>query len=130
MHDSIADMLMRIKNAGNAGLQSATIPFSRYRLSIAKFLEKKSFIKEVSKKGEGVKEMIEVKIAYNKNKTPKIKGLARVSKSSCRVYCGVKNIKPVRNGFGLLVLSTPKGILSGEEAKRAHVGGEPLFKIW
>jgi len=130
MHDSIADMLIRIKNAGNAGLSSTTIPFSKFRLSVAKLLEEKSYVRQVSKKGNGVKQMIEVEIAYDKDKTPKIKGLARVSRPSRRVYYGAKNIKPVRNGFGIVVLSTPKGILGGEDAKKAHVGGEALFKIW
>jgi small subunit ribosomal protein S8 len=73
--------------------------------------------------------MLEVKLLYLDNQ-PKISNVQRISKQSRRIYFGVKNIHPVRNGAGLLILSTPKGILSGKKAKQEQVGGEALFKIW
>ena len=73
--------------------------------------------------------MLEVKLIYT-DKKPKITEVERISKQSKRVYFRIKDIRSVRNGTGLLVLSTPKGILSGKEARKEQVGGEALFKIW
>lgn len=129
-HDVIADMLIRIKNAGTAGKDATTIPFSNFKFAVAKVLADKGYVKTVAKKGKGVDQVIELEIAYNKDRTPRIQGLARISRPSRRVYYNAKHIAPVRNGLGLLILSTPKGILAGEDAKKSHVGGEALFKIW
>ena len=128
--DPIGDMLVRIKNAGNAGNTTARIPFSKVKYAIAELLKKQGYLADLEKKGKTVSKEIEVKIAYDENEVPKIKGLERVSKPSRRVYFGVKDIKPVRSGYGLLVISTPKGILTGSQAKKELVGGEVLFKIW
>ena len=133
MNDKIADMLVRIKNAGYAGKDTALVPYSKYKMAIAQVLLKNGYVQSVSEKRKGKKasgRMIEVGIAYAGKNTPKVKGVERVSKLSRRVYMGHRDIKPVRNGFGMLVLSTPKGILTGDEAKKEHVGGEVLFKIW
>jgi len=73
--------------------------------------------------------MLEVGLVYVEN-TPKIKDIERVSKQSRRVYFGMKDIHTVKNNSGLLLLSTPKGILSGKQARKEQVGGEPLFRIW
>jgi len=129
--DPIADMLIRIKNASNAGHETVLIPFSKLRFSIAKALMDKGYVAAVDKKGDKTKKTLQITVAYQKDKkTPKIQDLQRVSKSSKRVYSGVKAIKPVRAGYGLVFLSTPKGIMTGEDAKKGHVGGEVLFKIW
>ncbi len=127
--DPIADLLVRIKNAGNTGLPSTIIPYSQLKFEIASLLQKEGYIGSVSKKGKKAKKVIEVSIAYT-NKKPRIADAARVSKPSRRVYMGVHDIKPVRHGYGLLVLSTPKGIMTDKEARKEHVGGEALFKIW
>jgi small subunit ribosomal protein S8 len=129
MNDKIADMLIRIKNAGVAGKESTMIPHSNLRLSIAEALLKRGYITSVAKKGKKTKKTIEIGIAY-KEGCPKVKEVERISKLSRRVYYGFRDIRPINNGFGLLMLSTPKGILSGEEAKKENVGGEALFKIW
>jgi len=129
VNDKIADMLIRIRNAGAAGKESTIIPHSNLRLSIAEALLKRGYVASISKKGKKTKKVIEIGIAY-KGDEPKIKGAERVSKLSRRVYYGFRDIRPVKNGFGLLMLSTPKGILSGEEARKESVGGEALFKIW
>ncbi len=129
VNDKIADMLIRIKNAGAVGKESTIIPHSNLRLSVAQALLKRGYITSISKKGKKTKKVIEIGIAY-KGDEPKIKGAERVSKLSRRVYYGFRDIRPVKNGFGLLMLSTPKGILSGEEARKENVGGEALFKIW
>ncbi len=129
VNDKIADMLIRIKNAGAVGKESTTIPHSNLRLSVAQALLKRGYITSISKKGKKTKKVIEIGIAYKEGE-PKVKGAERVSKLSRRVYYGFRDIRPVKNGFGLLMLSTPKGILSGEEARKENVGGEALFKIW
>ncbi len=131
MTDPISDMLIRIKNASNAGHETTLVPFSKLRFSIAKVLMDKGYVSAINKKGDKIKKTLEVTLAYNEDKkTPKIQGLERVSKPSKRVYLGVKAVRPVRAGYGAVFLSTPKGIMTGEDAKKEHVGGEVLFKIW
>lgn len=127
--DPIADMLIHIKNTAIAGKFSALVPYSKLKLSIANLLVKEGYLKGISKRGKKAKKFIELEIAYTDNKA-KIQGVARISKPSKRVYYGTGDLKPVKNGYGLLVLSTPKGILAGKDAKKEQVGGEALFKIW
>ena len=127
--DPIADLLVRIKNAGNTGLPSTTIPYSQLKFEIVNLLEKEGYVGSVSKKGKKAKKVIEVGIAYI-DKKPRIADAVRVSKPSRRIYMGVNDIRPVRHGYGLTVLSTPKGIMTDKEARKEHVGGEALFKIW
>ena len=129
--DPISDMLIRIKNASSAGKKGTTVPFSNFKLSVAKFLADKGYLSTAEKQGKTpASAVIEVELAKVDGKTPKIKGLRRVSKPSKRVYYGTKNIKPIKNGTGMVVLSTPKGILDGESARKMQVGGEVLFVIW
>ena len=127
--DPISNMIISIKNAGNAGLNSVMIPYSKLKLSIATLLKEEGFINDVSKKGKEGKKFIDISIIY-KGKKPHITNVTRVSKPSRRIYIGTKDIKPVRQGYGALILSTPKGILTDKKAKEEHVGGEALFKIW
>jgi len=127
--DHIADMIIRIKNGGQAGLSSVLVPYSRVKLAVAQVLLKENYIKAISKKGKKGAKFIEIGLLYE-NGSSKIRGVKRVSKLSRRVYRGVKAIKPVKQGFGHLILSTPKGILTNIEAKKEKVGGEALFQIW
>lgn len=129
MTDKIADMLIRIKNAGTAGHDSVLIPYSDLKASIAQALLHAGYLSSVEKKGKKVKKELVLGVAYDKGK-PKIKNIKRVSKLSCRVYYGYRDIHPVRHGYGALILSTPKGIMTGETARKEQVGGEALFKIW
>jgi small subunit ribosomal protein S8 len=127
--DPISNMLISIKNAGNAGLSSAMVPYSKLKLEIANTLKEEGYVGNVSKRGKKGKKFIGLDIVY-RGKNPRITNVARVSKPSRRIYIGVKDIKPVRQGYGALILSTPKGILTDKKAKEEHVGGEALFKIW
>ncbi len=129
MHDPIADMLNRIKNAGNAGKELTDIPYSQLKESIAEVLFKQGYIASYAKKGKKVQKTLEVGIIYD-GKKPRIVDVARMSKPSVRYYIKAAEIKPVRNGYGLMVISTPKGIMTGDEARKGQVGGEVLFKIW
>ncbi|HAT68159.1 MAG: 30S ribosomal protein S8 [Candidatus Yonathbacteria bacterium RIFOXYC2_FULL_47_9] len=129
MHDPIADMLISIKNAGNAGKSTAVVPFSKMKETIAVVLFQNGFIASYAKKGKKVVKTLEIGIAFD-GKAPRVVNVARVSKPSKRVYLKADEIKLVKNGYGLLVISTPKGVMTGAEARKAQVGGEALFKIW
>jgi small subunit ribosomal protein S8 len=121
--DSISNMIIIMKNGSLAGLEFVTFPYSKMKLAIGECLKKEGYLSEVSKKVKKGVPVLEVGLVYV-DKKPKI------SKQSRRVYFGMKDIHSVRNGSGLLVLSTPKGILSGKEARKEQVGGEALFRVW
>lgn len=127
--DSISNMLIVVKNGSLASKESVSFPYSKMKHAIAECLKKEGYINAISKKVGKDQPVLEVGLVYT-DKKPKITNIERVSKQSRRVYFGVKDIHSVRNGSGLLVLSTPKGILSGKEARREQVGGEALFKVW
>jgi len=127
--DSISNMIIIMKNGSLAGKESVTFPFSKMKNAIGECLKKAGYVANVSKKIKKGQPLLEVELVYV-DKKPKITEVERISKQSRRVYFGMKDIHSVRNGSGLLVLSTPKGILSGKEARKEQVGGEALFKIW
>ena len=127
--DPLADMLVQIKNAGEAGKKSVLVTHSNFKLAVAQVLLRKGYIAGLAKKGREPKRNIEIVIAYQNNE-PKIKGIKRLSKVSRRLYANVRNLRPVRQGKGDLILSTPQGILTGAEARKGKVGGETLFTIW
>ena len=118
-----------LKNASLADKETASFPFSKMKNAIAECLKKEGYLSEVSKKMKKGQPVLEVGLIYV-DKKPKITEVERISKQSRRVYFGMKDIHSVRSGSGLLVLSTPKGILSGKEARKEQVGGEALFRIW
>ena len=118
-----------MKNGSLAGKESVFLPYSKMKQAIAESLKKEGYIANVAKKIKKDQPVLEVELLYI-DKKPKITEVERISKQSRRVYFGMKDIHSVRNGSGLLVLSTPKGILSGKEARKEQVGGEALFKIW
>jgi len=127
--DQIANMMNMIKNSGRANHESVVVPYSKVKHAIADCLVKEGFLKSVSKKTKKGFPTLELTLVYVDGQ-PKITGTERVSKSSCRVYKGVKEIRPTRNGYGLTVLTTPKGILTDKQARKEMVGGEVLFKLW
>lgn len=129
MTDPIADMIIRLKNGGDSNKETVSFPFSKLKYEICAVLEKEGFIHSIAKKGKKVTKSIEVGLVYQ-NKFPRIEGVKRISKSSRRVYKKADELKPVKNGYGTLILSTPKGILTGSVARKAKVGGEALFEIW
>ncbi|MBI5077892.1 MAG: 30S ribosomal protein S8 [Candidatus Yonathbacteria bacterium] len=129
MHDPIADMLIRIKNGGYAHKNVVEMPFSQLKEDIAKVLFAQGYIASYAKKGKKVGKALEVGIAYE-GKSPRVSDAVRMSKPSRRFYLKADEIKQVRNGYGIVVISTPKGIMTGDEARKGRVGGEALFKIW
>ena len=130
MTDPIADMLTRITNATMAGKTLTIVPYSKLKFEIANVLLKEGVIKSFSVKGKKVRKHLEVEIAYHDDKSPRIEGTNRISKFSRRVYVGTKDIRLIKQGTGFLVLSTPKGVMTGREARKLNVGGEALFTLW
>ena len=118
-----------MKNASQVGQASTAFPYSKMKNAILECLKKEGYVSNISKKVKKGQPFLEVELIYA-DKKPKITEVERISKQSRRVYFGMKDIHSVRNGSGLLVLSTPKGILSGREARKEQVGGEALFRLW
>lgn len=127
--DTISNMIIQIKNAGNAGHDSTAISYSKLKHSVADVLKKEGFIKDVEIKTKDGKKILFLDL-FIENRVPKIKGVQRISKPSKRIYKKFSEIRSVKNGYGALILSTSRGIMSGREAKRASLGGEALFAIW
>ncbi|MDP3763072.1 MAG: 30S ribosomal protein S8 [bacterium] len=127
--DAISNMIIQIKNAGSAGHNHVLVPYSKLKHAIAEVLKKEHFVKDVETKSEKGRKMLAVSL-FMENRVPKIKGVERISKSSKRVYKKSSDIRAVKSGYGALILSTSRGIMSGREAKRAKLGGEALFSIW
>ena len=128
--DPIADMLSRIKNAAGARLASTAVPYSKLKFEIVNVLLKDGFIKSFSVKGKKVRKHIEVEVAYNEDGSPRIDDIKRLSKPSRRIYLGFRDIRLVKQGKGMLIISTPKGVMNGREARKQSLGGEALFNIW
>ena len=127
--DPIADMIVQIKNASLSGKESVVFPYSKLKLAILDVLLKEGFIKSFGKKGKKVVKFIEVVLAYDEN-GPKVSDISRISKTSKRVYQKAKELRPVKNSFGIAVISTSKGLMSDKMARVEKLGGEILFKIW
>ena len=128
--DFIANALTSIRNAQAVSKERVKIPFTSLVWNILQVLEKKSFVGEVSKKGRNLNKYIELKIKYEESGEPFIRGLKMISKPGQRIYIGSKDIRPVRNGYGIVVISTPKGVMTGQDARKSNLGGEILCKIW
>lgn len=129
LQDPISDMLTRIRNAGSATLDEAVMPGSKMKTAIANVLKGEGYIRDYSVAKDGVKETLTIKLKYYKEKAV-IEGLKRVSKPSCRVYCGSNDVPKVRNGLGTVILSTPQGVISNRTAAESNVGGEILCFVW
>ena len=128
MQDPISDMLTRLRNGYMSKQKEVAIPSSKLKVAIAQVLEQEGYIKGFHVDGE-VKKTLVVEMKYF-NRRSVVEGIQRVSKPSCRLYCGCKDIPKVKDGLGLAILSTPKGILSGADAEKQNVGGEILCYVW
>lgn len=130
MQDPIGDMLTRIRNGGTAAnKKDIAMPTSKLKVALAGVLKKEGYITDFHEDGEGVNKQLLVSLKY-RNKVSVIEGIKRISKPSCRIYCGSEEIPSIRNGMGIVILSTPKGVLSGRDAKAEKVGGEILCQVW
>lgn len=128
--DPIADMLTRIRNAQAAHHQTVSIPYSKIKAAILKIMKRENFIADYEKKGKKTRKSIAVTLKYEKDGTSAITDVKRVSKPGRRVYKGADELYPVRQGFGIAVLSTPSGLLTNKEAKQKKIGGEVICEVW
>ncbi len=128
--DPIGDLIIRLTNAGAVKKQTVSVPFSMFKLAIAEKLKEIGMVQHIEKKGKKVKKTIEIALKYDESGKALIQGVKRVSKPGRRIYKSVSEIIPVRYGHGHILLSTPKGIKTGVEARKEKVGGEALFEIW
>lgn len=129
MVDPIADMLTRIRNAQAVNHKTVDIPFSGVKLALAELLEKKEWIGKVETKGKKVSKSIEIVLKYE-DKEPVISNIKRVSKCGCRIYIKKDKIRPLRQGYGMIILSTSQGLMTGMEAKKKGLGGEVICQIY
>jgi small subunit ribosomal protein S8 len=129
--DPISDMLTRIRNAALARHERLTLPASRLKRNVAEILVSEGYISsladDVDAKGHPQLTLV---LKYGRDRAPAIEGLRRVSRPGRRVYLGTEKINKVRNGLGISVLSTSRGVMSDREARRHGVGGEILCEVW
>ena len=130
VNDRISNLIVKVKNASIARKETFTFPYSQFIGDILECLKRTGFIADYAKKGKKIIKSAEVTLIYNEDGAPKVNGVERVSKLSKRIYKGADELRPVRNGYGILVVSTSKGVLSDAEARKEKIGGETLFKIW
>lgn len=128
--DPIADMLARIRNAILAHHSQVLVPASKIKLAIARILKKEGFIQDYDVTRDRPQAMIRIWLKYTEDKEPVLAGLQRVSKPGRRVYAGKGEIPWVLSGMGVAILSTSRGVMTGEDARRLGIGGEVLCYIW
>jgi len=130
MTDPLGDMLTRIRNGQKAGMQSVLCPASKLRANVLEVLKREGYIRDFSadaatETGSGFK----IELKYNEGE-PVIREISRVSKPGRRVYSRIADLPRVYNGLGISILSTPRGVLSDNEARAANVGGEVLCRVY
>jgi len=128
--DPIGDMLTRIRNAGQARHRDVRCASSKLRVAVAKVLQQEGFLGEVRVEPHEGKPFLVMEVRYGRDGRALIDGIRRISRPGRRVYVGAKEIPKVRNGLGVAVLSTSKGVVSGRAAQEASVGGELLCEVW
>lgn len=127
-------MLTRIRNAQRAGHSSVSLPYSKMKHVLATILESEGFVGEVREvKGEKFSELV-IALKYNQvtatKRTPAINEITRVSKEGCRIYVQNNQIKKVKNGYGIAIISTSQGVMTGGQAYSKGLGGEYICKVW
>lgn len=134
MLDPISEMLTKIRNAQLAQHKSVFVDASKLKMALAKILEKEGFILAAGKEKQGNFDMIKLDLKYNiisnTKKIPAITGIRRISKEGQRIYVKSKDVKNVKNNYGVALISTSKGIMTGYEAKKAGLGGEYICEVW
>ena len=127
--DPISEMLTKIRNASAVSIEAVEIPFSKLKYEIAKILERKIFVDKVRQKKRREGSAIEIILKYEQ-KIPVISGIKRISKPGQRIYHRYTEIRRVKGGYGTAIVSTSKGLITDEEAKKQKVGGEIICEIW
>lgn len=127
--DPISDMLIRIKNAQAAGHETVEMPSSKAKFELGKILKQNGYLESIEKKKAKNKEKIALKLKYNQG-VPAIREVKRISRPGCRIYIKSGKIRPIKQGYGAVIISTSKGLMLGSEAKKAKLGGEVICEIW
>ncbi len=130
MTDPIADFLTHIRNAVKAGHPEVQTKCSKLKTAITKILKEEGFIENFEVVEGKPQFTLTIGLRYSAGKKPVIRHLQRVSKPGLRIYVGFSDIPKVLGGLGIVILSTPKGVISGETARKAKLGGEILCKVW
>ncbi len=128
--DPVADMLARIRNAIRARHQKVDIPASKLKSEIARILKEEGYIANFKPADEEGQKVLRVYLKYGNNNEAVITNLARVSRPGCRVYVRRTEIPRVLGGMGINILTTPKGVMTGRQARRQGLGGELLCEVW
>lgn len=130
MTDPIADMLTRIRNALAARHSKVDVPASRLKTELARILKEEGYIQNFKIAEEGARKTIKVYLKYQPDGRPVISRLERVSRPGARVYVGRSEVPRVLGGMGVNILTTPRGVMTGRDARKAGVGGEILCQVW
>lgn len=128
--DPIADMLTRVRNALKARHQKVDVPASRLKTEIARILKEEGYILNFKSADDGPQKTIRIYLKYTTANQPAISKIVRVSRPGCRVYVGSDNIPRVLGGLGTNILTTPRGVMTGREARKENIGGELLCQVW
>lgn len=127
--DTISNIIISLKNAQKAKHTEVVFSYTKMKQSILEVIKKEGFISDIEKTGKDLSKKLIVTLKYEDG-SPAITDVKRVSKQSKRMYVGYKDLKNIRNGYGITVLSTPEGIMSNKQASKSKVGGEILFTMW
>jgi small subunit ribosomal protein S8 len=130
VNDPIADMLTRIRNAGMARNSRTTMPASKILIAIAKILKEEGYIRDYRVEERSPVSVLTIDLKYGTDRRHTIRELKRVSRPGLRIYAGKDELPRVKNGLGTAIVSTPQGVLSGQEARRRGIGGEVLCTVW
>jgi len=130
MTDPISDMLARIRNAVAAKHSRVDVPASKLKLEIARILKEEGYVNNFVVKGEGAKKIVRIFLRYDARGTSSITHLQRVSRPGRRVYVGSHQIPRVLGGYGVNIVSTSRGLMSGKTARRENIGGELLAEVY
>jgi len=128
--DPVADFLTRIRNAHRARHQKLDVPVSKLKTEIARILKDEGYIVNYKPVEENGQALLRVYLKYGVDNTAAIRDLQRISKPGCRVYVGKDEIRRVQGGLGISIMTTPKGVMTGRQARREGVGGEILCEVW
>ncbi len=130
MTDPIADFLTHIRNAVGASHNEVKTPCSKIKVAIAKILKEEGFIDDFEEIVAKPQSTLKIGLRYTSNRRPVLRHIERISKPGLRIYVGASDIPKVLGGIGIVILSTPNGVLSGETARREKLGGEVICKVW
>jgi small subunit ribosomal protein S8 len=130
MTDPIADMLTRVRNALGARHSKVDVPASRLKVEVARILKEEGYINNYKVSGEGARKSIRIYLRYGPKGEMVLNYLQRVSKPGCRQYFSSKEIPNILGGLGINIISTSRGVMTGKQARRSHLGGEILCNVY